>query len=160
MLATFDALPLRHAIHGLFDEMNAATDPVAIQHWVELIQRYVLRFSQPWNIGDPLAKLWDAVDQNLGAAWNIPKLCQLAHCSGEQLRRLCHRHLGRSPMHQVTYLRMRRASALLEKSDDKIQTVAETVGYSNPFTFSSTFKKWIGWPPSVYRGRREGPVQK
>lgn len=154
VLAAFDGLPLRRAIHGLHDEMNAARDPVAIQHWVELIQHYVLRFAHPWHVNNPLATLWDAVDQKLGERWSIERLCRLAHCSDEQLRRLCHRHLGRSPMHQVMYLRMKRAAVLLEQSHDKIQHVAEAVGYSNPFTFSNTFKKWIGWAPSEYRGRR------
>lgn len=155
VLAAFDGLPLRHAVQGLHDEMEAARDPVAIQHWVELIQLYVTRFAQPWHVDNPLATLWDVVDQNPGQDWSVEKLSALAHCSGEQLRRLCHRHLGRSPMHQVTYLRMRRAAQRLEQTQDKIQQIAEAVGYSNPFTFSNTFKKWIGWAPSEYRGRRQ-----
>ena len=56
-------------------------------------------------------------------------------------------------MYQVTYLRMRRAANLLENSSDKINTISRAVGYDNPFAFSNTFKKWIGWRPSEYRGR-------
>jgi len=155
VFANFDSLPLRSAIQGLHDEMRAAKDPVAIQHWVELIQRYVQRFAQPWHIDNPLAKLWETVDRNLGEPWTVQKLCDLAHCSDEQLRRLCHRHLGRSPMHQVTYLRMRRAASLLEQTPDKIQSISNALAYSNPFTFSAAFKKWIGWSPSQYRGRKQ-----
>lgn len=154
VLASFDSSPLRHAIHGLYQEMHSAKDPVAIQHWVELVERYVQRFAQPWHVDNPLAQLWETVDKSLGEAWTVERLCKLAHCSDETLRRLCHRHLGRSPMHQVTYLRMRRASELLEQTNDKIQAVAEAVAYANPFTFTNTFKKWIGWTPSEYRGKR------
>ena len=32
---------------------------------------------------------------------------------------------------------------------------AAAVGYDNPFVFSRTFKKWIGWPPSDYRARQK-----
>ena len=54
------------------------------------------------------------------------------------------------------YLRMERAAKLLTATDDKIEVIAATVGYDNPFVFSRTFKKWIGWRPSEYRKRRSG----
>jgi len=153
VLAAFDSRPLRAAIEGLHGEIHSAADPVAIQHWVELIQRYVLRFAHPWHAEDRLVKLWETVDARLGEPWTAETLSGLAHCSSEHLRRLCHKHLGRSPMHQVTYLRMRRAAHLLEASEEKIAVIAEAVGYQNPFAFSNTFMKWIGWRPSEYRGR-------
>lgn len=155
VLAAFDGLPLRAAIQGLHAEMASAQDPLAIQHWVELIQRYVQRFCQPWHIGNPLGAVWEAVDRDLGHGWNVKELCTMAHCSDEQLRRLCHRHLGRSPMHQVTYLRMRQAAVLLERTEEKIQSIAAQVGYESAFTFTNTFKRWIGWSPSAYRGHRQ-----
>jgi AraC-like DNA-binding protein len=153
VLARFDGRPLRSAIQGLFDELNAAADPVAIQHWTELIQRYAMRFAQPWHSHDRLANLWETVDSQLAENWTAEQLAKLAGCSAEHLRRLCHQHLGRAPMHQVTYLRMRRAAKLLESSEHKIQTIAELVGYQNPFAFSKAFKRSIGWRPSDYRGR-------
>jgi AraC-like DNA-binding protein len=153
VMARFDARPLQSAILGLYHESNVATDPVAVHHWVELIQTYVLRFAQPWRVDDRLWRLWDVVDRNLNQDWTLEKLCQLSHLSGEHLRRLCRQQLGRSPMHQVTYLRMQRAAALLESTNDKIEAISQAVGYENPFVFSTTFKKWIGWRPSEYRQR-------
>ena len=35
-----------------------------------------------------------------------------------------------------------------------VAVIAAAVGYDNPFVFSRTFKKWIGWPPSDYRHRQ------
>jgi len=156
VLARFDGQPLHAAVLGLFHEMAASADPVAIQHWVELIQCYVIRFAQPWHVDDRLWHLWEAVDRKLNEPWTLERLSQLAHCSSEHLRRLCRHQLGRSPMHQVTYLRMRRAATLLATTTDKIGTIAQAVGYQNPFVFSNTFKKWIGWRPSEYRGQRDG----
>jgi len=153
VLAQFDSRTLRLAVQGLYDEVNSSSDPVAIQHWTELIHRYAMRFAQPWHTHDRLAKLWETVDSRLGENWTAEALAKLANCSTEHLRRLCHQHLGRTPMHQVTYLRMRRAANLLENSPDKINTISRTVGYDNAFAFSNTFKKWIGWRPSEYRGR-------
>jgi AraC-like DNA-binding protein len=51
------------------------------------------------------------------------------------------------------HLRMKRAAELLLHTDFPMKTIAEMVGYANPFVFSATFKKVIGWPPSSYAAR-------
>ncbi|MBI5772575.1 MAG: AraC family transcriptional regulator [Verrucomicrobia bacterium] len=151
VLAKFDAEPLRAAILGLWHECRSGAAPAQIHHWVELIQNYVLRFAQPWRGDDRLWKLWEKVAADLTADWTLERLAAEAHLSREHLRRLCRRQLGRSPRHHLTYLRMRRAAELLIATDDKIETIAQNVGYVNPFVFSTTFKKWIGWRPSEHR---------
>jgi AraC-like DNA-binding protein len=157
VLAKFDAEPLRAAVTGLHAECSGANAPAAVHHWVELIQTYVLRFAQPWQVDDRLWKLWEEVAANLADEWSLERLARQAHLSGEHLRRLCRRQLGRSPMHHVTYLRMSRAAELLASTEDKIESVALAVGYQNPFVFSTTFKKWIGWRPSEHRMKGEKP---
>jgi AraC-like DNA-binding protein len=57
-------------------------------------------------------------------------------------------------MHHVIFLRMQLAAKLLATTNDKIETIATEVGYENPFVFSTTFKKWVGWRPSEYRSRQ------
>jgi hypothetical protein len=94
VLAKFDSRPLRSAIEGLHGEVKSGGDPVAIQHWVELIQRYVLRFSHPWHVDSRIWQLWNEVDKNLAQQWTVEKLCQIAHFSSEHLRRLCQQQLG------------------------------------------------------------------
>ncbi|HXT40393.1 MAG TPA: AraC family transcriptional regulator [Candidatus Angelobacter sp.] len=155
VLTRFDGRPLQSAILGLYHEVNGAAEPGVVHHWVEIIQGYVIRFAQPWHVDDRLWRLWLAVERNLSAPWTLEKLCASSHFSAEHLRRLCRRQLGRSPMHHVTYLRMQRAAVLLESTNDKIESIASALGYENPFVFSNTFKKWIGWRPSEYRRRGE-----
>ena len=156
VLAKFDAMPLRAALLGLHAECSGAALPAAIHHWVELVQTYVLRFAQPWTVDDRLWKVWEKVAGALDEKWSLQRLAREAHVSGEHLRRLCRGQLGRSPMHQVTYLRMKKAADLLATTSDKIETIARAVGYQNPFVFSNTFKKWIGWRPSEHRQQRAG----
>ena len=152
-LAKFDPQPLRHAILGLWHEVNGPTAPTTVTHWVEIIHQYVLRFARPWQTDDRLGHLWEVVNQRLGEPWTLEALAKLCHLSNEHLRRLCRRELGRSPMHHVIYLRMQYAAQLLATTNDKVETVAHAAGYENPFVFSTTFKKWIGWRPSEYRAR-------
>ena len=152
-VAKFDPEPLRAAVLGLWHEMRSRTAPASVAHWVELIQIYVTRFASPWQTDDRLGHLWEHVASRLGEEWSLGRLAAYCHLSGEHLRRLCRRELGRSPMNHVIYLRMQLAARLLTTTTDKIETIAHAVGYENPFVFSTTFKKWVGWRPSEYRTR-------
>lgn len=154
VLAKFPAETIRAAIEGLAAEQAGGNQPWSLHHWGELVHGYVTRFAQPWHVEDRLAKLWDAVAAAPGHPWTLSELARRSHCSGEHLRRLCRRQLGRTPMQQVTYLRIRHAATLLTRSDDKLEIIATEVGYANPFVFSNTFKRWTGWRPSEYRARK------
>lgn len=156
-VARFDAEPLQMAMLGLHRECLGQGAPDLVHHWIELIQAYVQRFTRPWQLDDRLGNLWETVASRLAEEWTLDLLARTAHLSGEHLRRLCHRHLGRSPMHHVTFLRMKRAAELLSTTRLKVEIVAQEVGYPNPFAFSTAFKRWTGWPPSDYarRNRRE-----
>lgn len=154
VIARFDAEPLRLAILGLHREVSHGSSPAAIDHWVELIHHYVLRFAAPASLDQRLWKLWEEVSATLGHDWSIAEMSRRVHLSEKQLQRLCQKELGRSPRQQLIWLRMRRAAELLRLGGSKIETVAAQVGYQNPFTFSTTFKKVMGWSPSEYPGRR------
>jgi AraC-like DNA-binding protein len=151
VMTRFDGAPLRAAAEGLHAECAGASVPAAVHHWIELVQGYVLRFAQPWQVDPRLARLWERVAARPESEWTLGQLALEAHVSAEHLRRLCLQQLGRSPMRQVTYLRMRHAAELLSSTPEKIATIAHRVGYKNAFVFSSTFKKWIGWRPSDHR---------
>ncbi len=153
LMAGFDGWPLYHAVDGLVAEAQSVAAPAAMFHWVELIQMNVARFVQPWQQDDRLSRLWERVSKHVGRDWTLPALAAEVHVSPEHLRRLCRKALGRSPMQHVIWLRMRKAAELLASTDAKVDAVARQVGYVNPFVFSNTFKKWIGWRPSEHRGR-------
>jgi AraC-like DNA-binding protein len=153
LMAAFNGRALYAAIEGLIEEAAHESKPAAMFHWVELIQNYVERFAQPWQQDDRLWRLWEQVAADVGHDWTLDELAYQAHVSAEHLRRLCRKALGRTPMHHVTWLRMKKACELLSTTNLKIETVSHTVGYQNPFVFSNTFKKWIGWRPSEHRSR-------
>lgn len=153
----FDAHPLRHAIEGLHEEVSGNQSPPALHHWTELIHHYVLSFAHAFQDDDRLQRLWEKVEHNLAHPWTLSDLAALACLSKEHLRRLALKSIGRTPMQHVTFLRMRRAAELLTTTDEKIESVAYQVSYTNPFAFSDTFKRWIGRRPSIYRGASKLP---
>jgi AraC-like DNA-binding protein len=154
VMARYDPLPLKSAILGLMYECNGPAQPTLMQEWTDLIHAYVLRFARPSDHPDQLRILWERVAAHLGDDWTLARLAREAGYSNEHLRRLCRRQLGRSPMRQVTYLRMRRAAELLGTTDHTIESISHEIGYQNPFVFSNAFTKWIGWRPSEFRRRK------
>jgi AraC-like DNA-binding protein len=151
VMARYDPVPLQSAITGLLHECAGPAVPATVEHWVELIQQYVMRFAKPVGQDQRLIDLWERVTNQLEADWTLVKLARESGYSKEHLRRLCRREIGRSPMHQVIHLRMQRATVLLSTTNSTIEVVAQAVGYDSPFVFSNAFHKWVGWRPSEYR---------
>jgi len=57
---------------------------------------------------------------------------------------------GKSPMDMLAEIRVRHAKELLLTSEAPLREIAQTVGYSSEFYFSSRFKQITGLPPSTY----------
>jgi len=149
---TYNGEPLLRAIEGLMAECLEGGVAAFEHQWVELIHHYVLRYAQPHQSDDRLWRLWKKVEERLEYPWSLAELGGLACVSGEHLRRLCQKSLGRSPMQQLTFLRIQKASQLLLETDEKIETIARMVGYKNAFHFSNVFVDWVGIRPSEFRG--------
>jgi AraC-like DNA-binding protein len=147
----FDGATLKAAIEGLFAESSSKRSPTALHHWSELVHHYVLQFAQPHSTDERLWRVWQHVEMNLARNWTLDELAEIACLSGEHLRRLCKKEIGRSPIQQLTHLRLQRARHLLAITDDKVEVIARAVGFESAFTFSNTFTKWIGCRPSDFR---------
>ncbi len=142
---------LARAIAGLQSEWSATRDLKVLHHWLSLVQTFAERAARPLTLDDRLAALWTVVARHLDEPWSLDRLASQFHASREQLRRRCLLEMGRSPMHQVTYMRMQRAQSLLETTEDKLDVVAARVGYIDGTVFSRAFKRWIGVGPREYR---------
>jgi AraC-like DNA-binding protein len=150
----FIAAPLQAAIEGFHSEASGQASPALLHHWNELVHRYVVRFAQPHRADERLWKVWRRVEANLARPWSLSEIAAIACLSEEHLRRVCRKDLGRSPMQHLTFLRLQRARHLLSVTDDKVEVIARAVGFESSFTFSNTYKKWIGWRPSEQRDTR------
>jgi AraC-like DNA-binding protein len=149
----FDGHALKAAVEGLHAEVGSGGGATAFHHWTELIHHYVLRFARPHVPDDRLWRMWQVAESDLKHPWTLKELAALACVSDEHLRRLCRKEIGRSPRQQLTFLRLQKAMHLLSTTDDKVEVIAREVGFESAFTFSNTFKQWIGWRPSDHRKR-------
>ena len=66
--------------------------------------------------------------------------------------------VGQSPIRYLTYWRMLLAADLLINGDEKISTIAYSVGYQSEAAFSTAFKRLYNSAPSEYRIKKRTTV--
>lgn len=101
------------------------------------------------------------ITDNLRRPILCDELFQLAGLSPSRFHASFHQATGLSPMAYVTQLRLRQAQEMLLRSEAAVHTIANDVGFRDPFHFSRTFSKHMGVSPSQYRRQaRIGILQK
>lgn len=146
-----DADALWRIVSGLHNEWEGSRDPRLIHHWIELAHAEAARIAQPAKLDERLWAIWNEAAHDLVADWTLEKLAVRYGASKEHFRRACLRELGRSPMQHLTSLRIERAQKLLASTDDKVESIARQVGFSDASVFSRAFKRWVGRSPKAYR---------
>lgn len=123
----------------------------------ELIALYLKRelsfthSAAEWETREKLRRLWNEVDADLGDAWTVSRMARMAHVSPGHFHRLMQQVYGVAPLEKLTAMRMHRAETLLQSTSLPGYQIAEIVGYSNPYAFSTTFKRFFGKTPSEAR---------
>ncbi len=139
------------ALRMLTCEAAGAREPALLQALVSVVETQARRLAGAAPVDARLWRLWNRVEGDLGRDWSGRELARAAALSEEHLRRLCQRHLRRSPVAHLTQLRMQRACTLLRSTSAKLEAIAQQVGFSSIYTFSGAFKRWSGVPPSAFR---------
>jgi AraC-like DNA-binding protein len=67
------------------------------------------------------------------------------------LTQLVKENTGYTPANYLIYLRLENAKRLLSDSDKKLTEIAFDCGFYSSQHFSSTFSKWVGETPLLYR---------
>ena len=81
-------------------------------------------------------------------------IAHLAHELGYTANYLCdlvREHTGRSAAAWIAEMRMARARALLEHTDEPIAMVGESCGFDDPAYFARVFRRMHGVPPMAWR---------
>lgn len=148
ILIEADPRPLEAILQGFYHEVSHKPNPETLEYWASLLDLQIGRILGP-RAGAKLWQLWQRVQSDLAHPWTLEELARQSGLGIEPLRRICHRETGRSPMRQVTYLRMQHALSLLA-ANQKVAAVADAVGYETSFAFSIAFKRTIGRNPSAF----------
>ncbi|BCT35742.1 AraC family transcriptional regulator [Pseudomonas protegens] len=111
-------------------------------------------FAPILNHGDgAILKLQHWLQANGAVDVSLPTMAQQAGLEERTLLRRFRAATGLKPTQYCQHLRVGKAREMLEFTNGTIDHIAWTVGYQDPATFRSLFKKITGLAPSEYRNR-------
>jgi AraC-like DNA-binding protein len=88
---------------------------------------------------------------NLSKKWTLEEMAEKNKVGFTTLTQLVKENTGYTPANYVIYLRLEKAKKLLSDSDKKLTEIAFDCGFYSSQHFSSTFSKWVGKTPLLYR---------
>lgn len=91
------------------------------------------------------------VERHYNQKITLPDLSALFQIGVRQLNRLFNQYTGSTVIEYVHHIRMKNAKRLLTDTDEKVNVVAEMVGYGDPAFFNKLFVREAGRPPGKYR---------
>jgi AraC-like DNA-binding protein len=100
-----------------------------------------------------LRRARDLLDREYASPLNIPAMARAALMSPWHFSRRFREAYGETPYGYLQTRRVERAMALLRRGELSVTDVCLTVGFTSLGSFSSTFTKLVGEPPSAYRAR-------
>ncbi len=125
-----------------------------------LIVRRILetKMSKPKTWGhalrDPQIRVViEKMHSDVARDWSIDDFATEAGLSRSAFAQRFKDVLGETPHKYLTAVRIQKAMELLSRTNDKIETIAEAVGYQDAFGFSKVFKRVTGMPPKEFRNR-------
>ena len=105
-----------------------------------------------------LAPALNAMLDNPGDDWTLPRLARLCNMSRATLVRHFQELLGYSATDLLLEIRMMLAANNLANNDMSTGTVADLVGYQSEAAFQRAFKKHMGMTPAQWRRKDRGSV--
>ncbi|ADP84593.1 AraC family transcriptional regulator [Pseudofrankia inefficax] len=110
-------------------------------------------------LNDPtISAALTALHADPGRAWTLPALADHVAVSRATLARRFPGLVGETPAAYLTRWRMDLAARRLRDTDDPIDTVARSVGYTSEYAFSRAFSRGRGLPPGRYRAQARGKI--
>lgn len=147
------ALTMISEDHGPLIAMGAARELVVYLHRTGGQAQY----SEALQVQAPdtgrLADLLSYIIGHLGDDLSVSRLAVQFGASERNFRRLVQQATGMSPSALVERLRLDHARSLLSSGTARISSVAATVGFSRPDTFTRAFERTYGIAPSAFAAR-------
>ena len=98
----------------------------------------------------PVSTALDLIHREPERRWTVKELAEAAALSRSAFSARFTELVGEPPLTYLTRWRMLRATRLL-KSEVRMETVAEQLGYESEAAFRKAFKREVGIPPAKYR---------
>lgn len=138
------------------DEIDQVTSPPIIDHSLQLIlrlsvPRLLSKHSQSGNAYATYLRVREYFDSHYTQQGSVMDFAKQVHLDSAYLCRLFTKFGKESPSKYLNRLRMHRAMHLLLHHDLQVQEIAQSVGFSDAFHFSTRFKDYHKLSPSQFK---------
>lgn len=103
----------------------------------------------------PIRNSIELMHSDCARSWSLNELAKSAGLSRAAYAQKFKMAIGVTPFHYLTTLRVQKAMERLSTSNDKLELVAESVGYQDAFAFSKVFKRETGVSPRDFRNKNK-----
>lgn len=94
--------------------------------------------------------------ENIHKQLTLKEIADHVGFSPSHFSTLFQKKTGFSPLNYLSQLKIQQACHWLDFSDMKINQIAMTIGFDDPFYFSRVFSKTMGVSPTEYRSKKKG----
>jgi YesN/AraC family two-component response regulator len=123
-----DILAKKENFHSSSNSKNYTTEEI-----VQLVENYI--------------------QKNYSSALDLETLSETLGFSSSYLTKIFTKYMGTTPSKYIRTYRMSIAQQLLANSEMSINDIAYSVGYTDPFHFSKSFKSETGVTPTIFRNK-------
>lgn len=99
----------------------------------------------------PIQIAKDYIRNHISEAITLKDICAEINFNEAYFSSMFKKETGMNFSKYLIHARIETAKDLLKSSDDKIETIAKSVGYNDLKTFNKNFRKYTGLKPSEYR---------
>lgn len=122
------------------------------QHVMEYVVETIYRKElDVRKLSKGVAEAVEFICKNYSQPLSLDQVAAKVHLNAEYLSRIFKEEVGCNYTVFLSKTRLKRAAYLLSHSSERVQKIAEQVGYPNVSYFSTTFKKQYGVNPYEYR---------
>jgi AraC-like DNA-binding protein len=82
---------------------------------------------------------------------SIPEIARELGAAYSHFRREFKRHTGLSPHRYINKMRLEKARRLMGVTENPLKSIADSLGFSSQYHFSSAFKRQFGVSPKAWR---------
>ena len=98
----------------------------------------------------------EIINNNLdNPQFGVEMLSHELHMHRVQLNRKVKQLVGQSPSEIIRDFRLQFAKKLLEQGNHTVTDISYMVGFSEPSSFTTSFKKKYGYPPSKFKHKKK-----